>query len=105
LEKKCESVDDNEFIKLSDLVETGIKYASIENDLENFLPIVSIFDYFTGTQVKMKRFIKKHSDPMYLRLIKEAEVREGPNVVKSLKANGFDFTDDENIVFICKFIL
>jgi GTP-binding protein EngB required for normal cell division len=103
--RKFDAVDDPEFIDLSDMVETSIKYAGIENDLANFLPLVSVFDYFAGTQVKMKRFIKKHRDPMYLRLIKEAKVREGPNVVKSLKANGFDFTDDENIVFICKFIL
>lgn len=103
--RRFESVNDPEFVKLSEMVEYGMKLAGLENDLANFLPIISIVDYFAGTQLKMKQFVKTKRDPVYKQLIEEAATREGPNLVKSLAEDGFDLSDDEKIVFMCMYII
>jgi hypothetical protein len=103
--RKFDTLDDPEFIELSDIAETSLKYAGTENDLANFLPIISIFDYFAGTQVKLKKFIKTRRDPIYRNLIKEASERDGQNLIKSLDEDGFNLTADEKLVFMCKYYL
>lgn len=102
--RKFDSVDDQEFIQLSTMIEKSMKFAGLENDLANFLPIISIVDYFAGSQVKQKNFIKYERDPVYRNLIKEARASKVPNVVKSLKENGFNLTEDQTLVFTSKFI-
>ncbi|KAI9487029.1 MAG: cytochrome P450 [Benjaminiella poitrasii] len=98
--KRFDDASDPEFIHLADTVEMAMKLAGVENDLPNFLPILSIIDYFAGTQVKMKRFIKTKRDPTYRLLIKEAMLAGGDNIVKSLDADGYAMTEEEKIVFM-----
>jgi hypothetical protein len=81
-----------------------MKLASLSNDLPSFLPALSIVDYFVGTQVKMKNFIYNERNPVYKKLIKEAFQKEGPNVIKSLGETGFEMSEDDMIVFMCKFL-
>jgi hypothetical protein len=52
--------------------------------LASFLPFLSVVDYFAGSQVKMKRFIKTKRDPVFKRILKEEMLRKDFNVVKSL---------------------
>lgn len=99
--RRFESVNDPEFVDMSEMIEVIIKYGGIENDLANFLPFMTVVDYLTDSMAKMKSFISDQRDPVYRKLIEEAEHRDGPNVVKSLKENGFEFTDDETLVFMC----
>lgn len=102
--RKFNDIKDPEFVRLSTMIEQSMKYAGIENDLANFLPILSIVDYFAGSQATQKKFIKTQRDPIYRQLVEEALTREGPNVVKSLAENGYDFTEDEKIVLTCKHV-
>jgi hypothetical protein len=98
---RFDSIDDPEFKELSELVETTIQYAGLENDLANFLPIVSVFDYFNGSEIKMKSYMKNERDPLFRRLLHQAALKEGPNLVKSLDEDGHDMSEDEKIVFMC----
>lgn len=102
--RKFNDIKDPEFIHLSTLIETSMKYAGIENDLANFLPVFSIVDYFAGSEAEQQNFIKTQRDPVFRQFIKEAVNREGPNVVKSLEENGYHFTEDEKMILTCKFI-
>lgn len=102
--RKFNDIKDPEFVRLSSMIEQSMKYAGIENDLANFLPILSIVDYFAGSQATQKKFIKTQRDPVYRQLVEEALTREGPNVFKSLAENGLDFTEDEKIVLACKHV-
>ncbi|CEP11847.1 hypothetical protein [Parasitella parasitica] len=101
---RFDSIDDPEFIELSELIERTMSLGALENDLASFLPILSFIDYFAGSQVKMKRFIKNKRDPVFKRLIKEALQREGPNIVKSLNDPKYDFNEEEKIVLLCDII-
>lgn len=103
--RKFDSVHDKEFINLSTMIETSMKFAGLENDLANFLPVVSIIDYFAGTQAKQMSFIKNERDPAYRKLIAEARTSKNPNVIKSLKENGFNLSEDETLVFTSKFVI
>jgi hypothetical protein len=94
-------VDDPEFRSLSELIEQAVKYAGLENDLANFLPIVSILDYFNGLDTRMKNFIKYELDPVILQLLQQALLTEGPNLAKSLDEDGHDMSETEKIAFMC----
>lgn len=99
---RFETIDDPKFHELSSLIEETMTLGGFGNDLASFLPILSIVDYFAGSQVKMKRFIKTKRDPIFKRLLKEAMSREGSNVVKSLDEQKYDFAEEDKIVLMCK---
>lgn len=99
--KKFESIHDPQFEELAELIVASMKYAGLENDLPNFLPAFAIFDYFAGTQEKMRQFVKTRRDPICKELIEFALQKEGPNVVKSFKENGFDLSEEDLIVMMC----
>ncbi|KAI8638928.1 cytochrome P450 [Parasitella parasitica] len=101
---RFDTIEDPQFIELSELIERTMSLGGLENDLASFLPILSIVDYFAGSQVKMKRFIKTKRDPVFKRLLKEAMQREGPNVVKSLSEQKYNFSEEEKIVLMCDII-
>lgn len=98
--KRFDSVQDPEFYKTATMIETGMKFGGLENDLPNFLPVISIIDYLAGTQAKQRHYLKHERDPIYTKLIKDATTRDGPNVIKSLVENGFHFTDEEKLVLM-----
>ncbi|KAG2229318.1 cytochrome P450 [Thamnidium elegans] len=102
--KRFDSVQDPEFYRIATMIETGMKFGGLENDLPNFLPVISIFDYMAGTQAKQRYYLKHERDPIYIKLIKDAATRDGPNVIKSLVENGFHFTDEEKLVLMSDFI-
>ncbi|KAL9541409.1 hypothetical protein MBANPS3_009135 [Mucor bainieri] len=101
---RFETIEDPKFHELSSLIEETMTLGGLENDLASFLPILSIVDYFAGSQVKMKRFIKTKRDPVFRRLLKEAMSREGPNVVKALEEQKYEFTEEDKIVLMCDII-
>ncbi|CEP19556.1 hypothetical protein [Parasitella parasitica] len=98
--RRFESVDDPEFLHVINMIETSMKFLSLEKDKPNFLPIVSIIDYFAGTEAKMKHFTDTVRNPAFERFIKEALEKEGPNVVKSLQEDGFDLPDEDRLVLL-----
>lgn len=100
--KRFNSVEDPEFIKLSSIVETTMLYCGAENDLANFLPIVSIYDYFFGNHAEKKNFNLNERNPHLRRMVKEATYAKGPNVIKALEDGGFKLTDEELMALACK---
>lgn len=103
--RRFDTVDDPEFQSLTKLTESDMKFAGIENEMSRFLPILSIYEYLFSKQINdIENFIKEHRDPCFKRFIKEALQCEGPNIVKSLQENGYDFDNDEEdrLVFLCK---
>ncbi|RCI06239.1 cytochrome P450 2 sub U member 1 [Rhizopus stolonifer] len=102
--RRFDSVDDPEFSKLAHMVETSMKYAGLEEDLPSFLPILSLFNYFSNKTSKWKNFINNERNPIYIKLIEEALKKEEPNVVKSLDENGFPMSMEEKIVFMSDLI-
>jgi hypothetical protein len=100
--RKFDSVDDPEFKELTEVIETTMKYGGVENDMSTFLPIFSIVDYFSGLQAKMRNFIVTRRDPAFRKLIREASKMESPNLIKSLDEDGFNMTEDDKVVFMCK---
>lgn len=103
--KKFESVKDSEFIQLSDIIEESMALSALEKDLANFLPVLSVYDYLTGTKNKMKHHINNNRNPIYQKLIREASTREGPNAIKSLKENGFHLSEEDILVFMCRLFI
>lgn len=100
--RKFNDIKDPEFAHLEWMIEKNMKYVAIENDLGNFFPSLSFINKFVDTHAEQEKYIKTERDPFYRRFVREALAREGPNVVKSLEENGYNFTEDEKLVFTCE---
>jgi hypothetical protein len=103
--RRFESSDDPEFLKIIHIIEKSMKFLALEKDKPNFLPIVSIIDYFAGTQAEMKHFTDTVRNPAFKKFIEEASMKEGPNVVKSLRDDGFNLPDEDRHVLLCKYMV
>lgn len=101
--KQFESVDDPEFVNLTDAIEASMKLAGVENDLSNFLPLLKIVDYLSGTRQKMKRFLAEKRDPLISSYITEAENRDQPNMARLLNEKDFNMTMEEKVVLMCMY--
>lgn len=82
-------------------MEFNIKNSAWENDLSNFLPILSVYEYFFGTLAEQKTFIRDERDPFFTRVVEDSDIIERPNVLKSLAEAGFDLSFNENFVLAC----
>ncbi|KAI7879545.1 cytochrome P450 [Mucor mucedo] len=96
------SFDDPEFKTMSHVTERSMTLAAMEQDLPNFLPIMTVVDYLSGKHAMMKDFINNERNPLYRKLIAEALETPGPNFVKSLDA--FNFTEEERLVITADLI-
>lgn len=103
--RRFESTDNPEFLKIIHMIEKSMKFLALEKDKPNFLPIISIIDYFAGTQAEMKHFTDTVRNPTFKKLIEEALMKEGPNVVKSLQEDGFDLSDKDRHVLLCTYMV
>lgn len=101
--KRFDSVHNPNFITLTSIIEQAMKNLGLDNDLSNFLPIISLYDYFFGTQVEQKSFIKNERNPFFRKLIQNATTAEGPNVIKSFAEDGFTLSNDDMLVITCKY--
>ncbi|GAA5798379.1 hypothetical protein HPULCUR_003781 [Helicostylum pulchrum] len=98
--RQFSSVDDPDFKGLTVLIEEGMKYAGMEYDLATYLPIFSIYDFFTGARAKIRSSIKERRDPCFQKFIKEGLQKSDPNLVKYLKEGNFDFSEDDLTVVL-----
>ncbi|KAG2204138.1 hypothetical protein INT47_011621 [Mucor saturninus] len=96
------SFDDPEFKTMSHVMERSMAFGALEQDLPNFLPILTVVDYFTGKHAMMKDFINSERNPLYRKLIAEALETPGPNFVKSL--DEFTFSEEERLVIIADLV-
>ncbi|GAA5808616.1 hypothetical protein MFLAVUS_002008 [Mucor flavus] len=99
------SKDDPDYKKLKRIMEFNIKNSAWENDLSNFLPILSVYEYFFGTLAEQKTFIRDERDPFFTRVVEDSDIIEGPNVLKSLAEAGFDLSFNEKLVLASDIIL
>ncbi|KAG2204058.1 hypothetical protein INT47_007052 [Mucor saturninus] len=90
------SFEDPEFKTMSHIIERTVVMGAMEQDIPNFIPIMTVVDYFSGKHATMKNFINNERNPLYRKLIAEALERPGTNFVKSL--DKFNFTVEERIV-------
>lgn len=93
-----DSSEDPEYKKLKWLMEYNIKNSAWENDLSNFIPILSVYDNFFGTLAGQKAYIKNERDPFFKKVVEGSDTIEGPNILKSLAEAGFDLSFDEKLV-------
>lgn len=100
--RRFDNVKDPEFIKLATMVEDSMKNLGLEQDMGHFLPIFSVFEFLSNAQVKKRDFMKNYCFPIYRQLCEEALTRDGPNVIKSLDEDGFDFSVEDKMVFTRK---
>ncbi|KAG2200914.1 hypothetical protein INT47_003149 [Mucor saturninus] len=98
--KRFETAEHPEFQTFSEIVEITIKNLATESDLANFLPSLSFLDYFSGTRSKYTKYFKTIRDPLYLKTVYDAIHADVPNLIKSIKENGANWTDDEYIAFL-----
>lgn len=103
--REFHSIDDPEFIKLINMINTSMEFAGLKNDWPNFLPALSFVDSFTGIQDKMKRFINEQLSPTVKKFIQEATKNNKPNIVKSLEENGYVLSEDEKVVLMCNILI
>ncbi len=106
--RQFELTDDPEFDNTIKMIEQHIKYSGVENELCNFLPILSSFGFlFTKGLSEMEAFVSKERDPIIKKFITEALACNEPNIVKSLEENGYDFDhdDDDRLAFMCMLLL
>jgi hypothetical protein len=98
--QRFDSIYDPEYEKTTYLVKAGIKFCGYEDDLGNFLPIISIFDRFFGKQAKMRQYISERN-AVFHKLIEQAKLKEGNNLVKLLEENKYGLTEDDMLVLMC----
>ncbi|KAI9274021.1 cytochrome P450 [Helicostylum pulchrum] len=91
------SVEDPEFIKLLHLAETITTCLALENDLPNYFPILSVYEYFFKSQDEQKRFLENEYYPFFRKFVKEAYEAEGSNFIKSLTEEGPKLSEDETM--------
>ncbi|KAI7896201.1 cytochrome P450 [Mucor mucedo] len=96
--------DDPKFIEISETIDEGFKLSGVDYDLANYLPIFAIYDYFKGVRSILKRFLKERRDPLFRGLIDDAYHTDGPNLVKYLKENGYDLSEEETMVIFSDLI-
>lgn len=98
--RKFKSIDDPDFKDLTGLIEDGLAYSGIEYDLATYLPIFSIYDFFTGDRAKIRSFVKERRNPSFRKFVKEGLQRSGHNLVKYLNEGHFDLSEDDlTVVF------
>jgi hypothetical protein len=97
--KRFDDIRNPEFVKVAKMIEGNTKYAGSASDVGHFLPIVSIFEFLSLSQVKKVDFMRNCRDPMYKQWVEEAATQDGSNLIKSLDEDGFDFTVEEKMAF------
>jgi hypothetical protein len=99
------STSDPDFIRMAINIEEGARLAGVDMDIPLFLPILKPLNHILGLEKEMAHFIKVMSEPFVNRLISNAAVSDGPNMIKELKEDRYDFTDREMFLIIRKDIL
>ncbi|KAI9355504.1 hypothetical protein BD770DRAFT_458853 [Pilaira anomala] len=96
--KRFESVRDLDFIELNAMIEQITKYLGLENNLPNFLPVFSLYNFI----FEQRGFIERKRDPLIRKLVQDTSMAEGPNVIRSLK-NIRTLSDDDSLAITCTY--
>ncbi|KAI8982619.1 cytochrome P450 [Pilobolus umbonatus] len=99
------SVDDPEYQEMANISATTSKLLDLGNDLSSFLPILASFNLFKNTTSVIKDFVDNVRDPVMIKLMDEAQKRDGPNLVKEVREDNFDLDIKDEIVFFSDLLL
>jgi hypothetical protein len=103
--KKFTSVDDPEFLDISDLVDTIVKLGGPDRNLPTFFPILKIFKFLSKTENQLIDIVKNRRDPTLLELRRHALQSDAPNIVKSLEEDGAPFNIEDILVILSDIIV
>ncbi|GAA5795286.1 cytochrome P450 [Helicostylum pulchrum] len=103
--KRFQSQQNTEYRTLCRIAKNVVLFGSVTYNLHDYLPAVSIVQYFYGTQSKMKKFIETERDPIFKKLIDDASETEGINMVKTLDGKSFDLSDEEKVALISDIVI
>ncbi|CAO3698961.1 unnamed protein product [Rhizopus stolonifer] len=78
------NTDDPTFVAINQFVYRAMIYSGIAGDLGSFLPGMSLIDRLTGTEKRLRNFIENERDPVYKKIIKEAQESEKDSLIKDL---------------------
>lgn len=80
-----------------------MKFLAVEADLTNYFPFLGSFSFLNGGIVKKMRELMDKRHPLFMQYIKETESKEGHNFVKALNEGEFHFSDNDKVLFLCKY--
>ncbi|KAI8890613.1 cytochrome P450 [Backusella circina FSU 941] len=103
--KKFKSVDDPEFLDISDLVETMIKLGGPDRNLPAFFPALKIFKFLSKSENQLVDLVRNRRDPTLLELRRHALQSDTPNIVKSLEEDGTPFNIEDILVILSDLIV
>lgn len=96
------STSDPDFIRMASNIKEGARLSGVDMDIPLFLPALKPLSHVLGLEKKMAHFVKVMSEPFVNRLISNAVVSDGPNMMKELKEDRYDFTDREMFLILRK---
>ncbi|KAI8985484.1 cytochrome P450 [Pilobolus umbonatus] len=89
---RFDRVDDSEFLEKLNQSDEMLFLSGLEHNMAGFLPILSIYSYFFGSEKKMINLVRRR-DRVYGKSMKEALESKEHNLVKQLVAEDFDKDD------------
>ncbi|KAI8970695.1 cytochrome P450 [Pilobolus umbonatus] len=96
---RFDSVNDPGYFEVANIPISTAKLLALDKDIGSILPITSFLSIFSNYGLKMKNFVKNVRTPTMRQLLKEAEAREGPNLVKSMREGEFQLDAEDELVF------
>lgn len=78
------NTDDPTFVAINRFIYRAMIYAGVAGDLGSFLPGMGLLDCLTGTEKKLRDLIENERDPIYKKIIKEAQESEKDSLIKDL---------------------
>jgi hypothetical protein len=94
--RRYDSIYDPEYEKMASLVNQGIKFAEYGDDFV----FTSVFDFILRRQAKIRDYMSKRN-ATFRQLIRQATLREGTNLIKSLEENDCGLSEDDTLVLMC----
>ncbi|KAK4521871.1 uncharacterized protein ATC70_004409 [Mucor velutinosus] len=99
------SIEDEEFLVITGMVEDTMKFLAVEADLTNYFPFLESFDFLNGGIVNKMRELMNKRHPLFMQYVKEIESKEGHNFVKALNEGEFNFSDDDKVLFLFEMVV
>ena len=96
---RATSTDDPLFKEITSIMHQGGKHASPAEEINTFLPIITIFDILTRKKQKLNKFIVEERDPAFARLIQEARENNVDCLANTLfEIDEYDVNEYENVL-------
>jgi hypothetical protein len=101
--KRYESLDDPELHEIITMLKRNIYFGGIEKDISTYLPILSVFDRFSGLESTMKDHFVNTRDVIIRKLISQAVQKNEINIMKTLNDEASNLDEMDKVILLCKF--